>query len=222
MILTSYLIPVVLLANSLSQAQSTLKPGSYVKSTYIQALKKTKSPFKSVGTGGVLEIVVYQSNGKTILNPIVNFHDSGSEYVLRGNSMAVRSDDLYPEENFQIDHLSASSFSVKTPGAFNGTFEFVDSIDAFLRSQTIAGEYLDSKNRKWVFGVDGKASIPNIQSTYQVGCDHFEAQFDYLYGPDINWAFELHDTVLKLFKCNDDGPANHEPVPFVILKRVSK
>jgi len=222
MFLISYLIPAFLLVQSFAQAQATLKPGSYVKSTYIDSLKRTKSPFKSLGSGGVLEIVVSVTDGKTILNPIVNFHDSGTEYKLRSDLLAIRSDDLYPEDNFQLDRSTNNSFTVKTPGDFNGTFEFVGSIDDFLRSKTIAGEYLDSKNRKWVFGVDGKASNPDFQFTYQVGCDHFEAQFDYLYGPGINWAFELRGDTLKLFKCNDDGPAGHERVPFVFLKRASK
>ena len=221
--ITPGLISFLLAFGALSPLSAGLKPGSYVKSTYIQALKKTRSPFKSIGKGGVLEIVVTESGGIVSLLPIVDFHDSGGEYRLLPGLRASRSDNLHPEKGFQIDLNSDHSFSVRTPGAFQGQYEFVGSTEDFLRATTVVGSYLDPKGRQWVFGQDGKASTPDRQFSYRVGCDHFEAQFDYLFGPDIDWAFDFHDGSLRLFNCtSQDGPSVPEATPFIVLKRQSK
>ena len=215
-------IPLLIVSLASSHVQAGLKPGSYVKSTYIQALKRTKSPRKSLGPGGVLEFVVTVTNGKTELLPISDFHDSGIRYILHQKSVAVRSDNQYPEENFKIAHQSDGSFLVDTPGAFNGRFEFVGSTDDLLRSQTVAGEYLDSRGRKWIFGPNGKASTPGRQFSYRIACDLIGTDFDYLFGPEIEGAFEFHGNALNLFKCAGKGPDRHEAKPFVTLKRVAQ
>ena len=215
-------IPLLLVSLATGHLQAGLKPGSYVKSTYIQALKRTRSPRQSLGSGGILEFVVTVANGKTELLPISDFHDSGIRYILQQNSVAVRSDHHYPEENFQVAPQSDGSFLVGTPGAFNGRFEFVGSTEDLLRSQTVAGEYLDSLGRKWVFCPDGKASTPGRQFSYRVACDLLGTGFDYLFGPNIEWAFESHGNALNLFKCTGEGPDSHEAKPFVTLKRVAQ
>ncbi len=216
------IVPLILLVELPAQAQVFLRPGSYLKSTYIQAVRKSKSPFASIGKGGVLEIVVSALGGKTVLSPVVNFHDSGTDYYLESNQRAVRVDNGNSKDTLDLAVKSPDSFSISTPGDFFGHFEFVGSTDEFLRSQTVAGVYLDQQGRKYIFGVDGAASFPDHQFTYQVGCDHFEARFDYLFGKEVDWAFKLSGDTLKLFKCNGDGPAGHDPKPFLTLKRVAK
>src|SRR6185312_14796199 len=57
------------------QAFERLPQGDYLSSTYIEALKRTRSPYQAGKTGQLSLVVVQRQPSKLLLTPILNLHE---------------------------------------------------------------------------------------------------------------------------------------------------
>ena len=217
--MSSFLAPLVLLSQNTPAPQ--LRDGSYLQVQYLRSVKLTKSPYKSIRDGGLLQFDITREDGRLVLTTIANFHDTGGTYRLTAKGTFLRDGGLDPTDTLIVSPTKGSTFRLNFPKDLVGEFEYVGSVDDFLRAYTIAGDYLDSRGKRYIFATNGDARFPDRVFKYKVGSDHFESPFDYLYGDGFDWAFKVDGNTLKLYNHTDEGTNSKlESRPFLTLQRI--
>ena len=218
--ITAFIVPLTLAIQV--APTNRLVEGSYLRVDYIRSIKQTRSPYKAVGKGGILQFDITSDNGSLALATIANFHDTGGTYRFKSGDTFQRVDSDNPLDSVTVSPSTGPRFKLIYPKDFIGEFEFVGSMDDFLRSNTIAGEYVDSVGNRYIFRPNGEATFPTRNFKYTVGCDHFEAPFDFIYGDGFDWAFKFQGSTLQFFRHTDEGVhSKPEKKPFLVLKRVN-
>jgi hypothetical protein len=196
-----------------SEPSVHLSEGDYLSSTYIDALKRTRSPLEAGKTGELNRIYVQRDGTRLLLTPGYNFDEAGVVYAFHDDgSLSPASPADAGSENTR--NLSASVVDDRTVKFGLGddrpaTYIFVKSASDYVSRVVLAGKYHDSRRRSYEFGEDGRAVFPDRKFRFEIGLDHVLNDFDYFMDMDGHkmWAFKRKGAELQIFPTSDaDGP----------------
>lgn len=207
-----------------------LREGDYLSTTYIDELKRTRSPLKACPSAcGVKLVTVEKGVNLWRLMPIYNFHEGGEALVLRPDGVVNHS-----------QYISHVTLSVKDASSFRLGFDegaqsfrrvdyvFVQKAETFAAKAVLVGSYRDGLGRVYRFQEDGTAIFPGRKFKFEIGVDHIGTDFDYFMemGPNrravSSMAFRWQADSLQLFRIKEDENGldyiadNH---PYLTLKQ---
>jgi len=193
---------------------------------------------------GTIRIEVISQDGKTLLNFMLGFaRFVGDQYTLKENGEIKRNTNYGSDKpGFGFKLLNDNSFELLRNGKAL-TYRHVDSLNTVINAKSIAGEYKDSSGKKYIFTEAGKAIFPDRSFNYSVATDFapfevYTGSHDELINNDINkdaksnveimknqsdynYALEISDRELKLFKFDKNLPYfAPETIPFLVLQKV--
>jgi len=186
-----------------SEPSVHLSEGEYLSSTYIDALKRMRSPLEAGKTGQLNHIFVRREGKRLLLTPGYNFHESGVEYTFQSDgSLSPVSPEEAGSENTR--NLSANVVDDHTLRFGLGddkptTYIFVKSASDYVSRVVLAGKYRDSRGRVYEFTEDGRAIFPDRKFKFEIGLDHVMDAFDYFMDGAKMWAFKRKGAELQIF-----------------------
>jgi hypothetical protein len=188
-----------------------LTEGEYLSTEYIEELRRTRSPLKAGGRRGGLELVRVRREGKQfVVQPIINFHEGGSEFAINSDGSIARA----PEPSITgLSNVSATVLDDHTIrlgyGDFKpATYVCVDDAATYVSKAVLAGRYKDEQGRRYNFQEDGWAVFPERKFEFEIGLDHVLNDYDYFMdaGHDKKhllwrvWAYKWNRNTLQIFK----------------------
>jgi len=211
-----------------SETRCPLQAGTYLSRTYIDILRKTRSPFKAdIQT-------VKQNNVATVWHRPTRceitpetFHEGGLIYVVKSNRILTPTAKSYPAPtHFRV--VTHESFELAFDKTNPIVYEYVKNLEAFVASIALAGRYVDTNGRIYAFHSDGTARFPDRQFKFTVGLDHVLTRFDYFIETGTISAtipYRREGTSLLLFTTKKQENQDVEEIdttkPPVELKRLS-
>jgi hypothetical protein len=193
--------------------------GEYLSKKYIGSILQNKSPLKSGGNVAIHLIIVSQDNDHLKLSPIYNFHEGGYTYSLNADSSLTSNAPDVKSEHVTVKIINSSEFSISIDDYHDEPFQFVGSAAKWVASEVLVGTYVDRLGKIFTFGPDGSAEFPEKKFSYEIGLDHVLTPYDYIYGNNFTYAFNLHDAYLDLFEVQGENDENVSPTPKWRLKR---
>ena len=166
------------------QPISPLREGDYLATSYIEELKRTKSPLTACPrvSDSRLNLITVEKDGNLwLLMPIYNFHEGGEAFVLNPNGSVN-----------DIKYVSNVALSVKDESSFRFGFDdagqsfkptdyvFVQHVEAYVAKVVLVGTYRDRRRGgSFRFQEDGWAIFPDRKFKFEIGTDHVLTDFDY-------------------------------------------
>jgi hypothetical protein len=193
-------------------AQAQLKSGNFLSSEYIDKLQKTRSPLTAEGSRTINLIVVEKQNNKTRVMPILNFHEGGPAFRLKQSGML----ELEDSAGLKIsDYLLQIVTNKKISFAINrlqtDEYVYVKNVQELISQICIAGQYVDDKDRRFVFEPNGTAKTPDGTMKFIIGVDHIPYQFDYLEDSNTHqvYKFVRKKCTLEIYRVLDAVENQH-------------
>jgi hypothetical protein len=195
-----------------SQTLVQLLEGEYLSADYIEELKKTRSPLKA-SRGGMELVQVRRDGTKFVLDPIVNFHEGDSEFVItQDGSFAASQEPNVSNVSATVlnDHTIRFGYGELKPA----TYTYVKDATAYASNAVLVGKYKDEHGRRYDFQEDGWAVFPDRRFQFEVGLDHVFDSYDYFLDagkdkkklPWATWVFRWNRDVLQIFRTKEvDG-----------------
>ncbi len=198
--------------------------GDYLRSDYIEILEKTYSPLQAWVFGTYQLLKVSEEEKGLLLQPIINFHEGGPDFILRKDgSIITRLAAGHDTSNLSIEIIDTRHFKLGFDKFKPMLYSFVGNADRYVTNKVLAGEYSDEKGRHYIFGTDGWAVYPNDKFEYQVGLDHILLRFDYFFDKkteDKVYAFKIHNDMLEIFGTSGEINQIVDKRPLLSLKKV--
>lgn len=226
--LFGFLFSFFLLLSANGYCNPVLIPGTFVRSAYLDAMRRTHSTMGLLnqdGIQGVQAMYVEVKGNATELTYDWNFHEGDIARVLQDDGRLRRTDGEMenPVPKIRVD--SAGSFDFIEPKVLAGKFVRVADLDEEVRRNTVAGSYLDPKGRQYTFSENGEATFPDLKFTFVVGTDHVLDLYDYIIAErgKFIWKFSWDSDVLLLYKIQTDEPGGVTiplPNPFLRLRQI--
>ena len=187
-----------------SPTLARLAEGDYLSRAYIGALKSKRSAFEAGETGQMNLVIVHREGTRFLLQPIFNFHESGTEFAIDqdGSVSSVDPESEYtrnPSATVMDDHTFTFGFGEFKPV----TYEFVKSSSDYISRAVLVGKYHDKQGRADEFREDGWAVFPDRKFKFEIGTDHVLDAFDYFLENRKVWAFKRNGGQLQIFTTND-------------------
>jgi hypothetical protein len=135
-----------------SQLFVRLSEGDYLSSTYIETLKRTRSPFEAGKTGRINLVVVQRKGSKLLLEPIFDFHESGVMFAVHDDGAAPClepcGEDTRNLTASVVDELTLRfGFGELEPV----TYVFVNNSSEYISRAALVGKYYDRQRRTYEF-----------------------------------------------------------------------
>lgn len=223
--------------------------GEWLNERYINNLKLTKSPIKSLSGVSEVHFEIKKKPQGYEWFTVYNFHE-GSPFKLitalqelpekSSYQLVLKKDD---PGNYYINDDTFYKFTTdpktklsKITYANEGkqvVFVKLDkTVNHFVNNLVLAGKYQDSKGFIYQFNADGTAKWPGKQFKYEINLDPFFNKYDYFrlvddkeQGKHKLYCFEQKGKQLYLYRAkeNDGEPfLKREAKPFLILKPLNK
>lgn len=165
------------------QPTSPLREGDYLSTSYIEELKRTRSPLTASprASDSRVNIITVEKDGNLWrLMPIYNFHEGGEAFELNPNGSVK---DIKYVSNVDLSVKDESSFRLGFENAgqsFKPTdYVFVQHVEAYVAKVVLVGAYRDRRGGSYRFQEDGWAIFPDRKFKFEVGTDHVLIDFDY-------------------------------------------
>jgi hypothetical protein len=174
-------------ANEPGRTSVTLREGEYLSSAYIDQVKKTRSPLLAGSKYGLYVVIVNRQGNLLNLEPIYNFHEGGSPFVLHPDgSVTIDERDSPYISNLSISVLSQDSFRLGFDDPYDPhtslkptDYVFVQKAEAYIAKIVLVGTYKDRHGLSYEFREDGWAVFPDRKFKFEIGTDHVLTGFDY-------------------------------------------
>ena len=227
-----------------------LQPGGYMTATFIEALKKTRSPFYAVKHSDYppnITITYDEKLSNYIYFTGFDFRSGLDTFKADKALKNITSTSPYARRAAKVPNWSHTTFSflsnwqtlegVASTKKLNPKvslkkvdYVYVGNLNRFINRNTIAGKYKDSEGRLYIFTEEGKATFPERSFSYEVVLDPAVGDFDSFitdvrkaYGFWEHFAFKVDKDTLQLFNIiSEDANDEPESSPFVTLMRVAE
>jgi hypothetical protein len=199
-----------------------LMPGDYVRNDYLNGLEKTHSPLKALAFGSPQLVVVKTEEAGLALTTIFNFHDGGSEFLLRQDgSLGVQIDAGFVTANLIFRIIDSRHFVLGFDKFSPQTYTFVGDLAHYAREFLLVGRYVDQHGKPYVFDRDGTAVFPDHKFRYSVGTDQVLNRFDYFQDNTRHEVFGFRRTgdTLEIFRTRGDINQYVDSTPFLSLHK---
>ena len=210
-----------------------LQPGDYMTATFIEALKKTRSPFYAMEHSKFypnMNVRVSDDGSRYSFTPN-NFHSSGGEFEMDASLKSVVSNppknntfkekivrgtdaDFTFASNWESILKRTSSKKLSSADKFETVkYVYVGKYKNYINRNTVAGKYKDNEGRLYIMTEEGEAIFPENNFPYEVELDFFSQDFD-LIRTGVRkadktrgkYAFKVDNASLQLFNVvNGDG-----------------
>ncbi|MEC5387543.1 hypothetical protein VVD49_17560 [Uliginosibacterium sp. H3] len=207
---------------SLASNQQLIE-GEFVRSTYLEALRRTHSPYASFkqGRGGVMTIRVEKRDGNTGFAFEWNFHEGDVfRHLSRDGQFIIYEEDKDYLGPTRIQITSSESFTLSGDKDVAGRFDRMPDFQNFLNRQTVAGTYQDQKGNRYVFKPEGVAVFPDREFKYAIGTDHIGAPYDWIRAGSETWGYKISGAKLSFFRESDRDSNKFLSRPFLRLSRI--
>jgi hypothetical protein len=182
------LIFVILLLQVLSSgvnfahsARTETVDDEFLSQTYLQDLKRTRSPLAAEGGRSVNDVVVRKKEGVTEVVAIINFHEGGPSFIVDRSGKAVLSDSAgYSVGKYFVQIVDDGKLRLGFGDFPTETYIAVRNLQVIVRGASVAGTYLDDQLRRYTFTEDGVATNPDGTFRFTIGVDHVPYHFDYI------------------------------------------
>ena len=206
-----------------SQPLVRLSEGDYLSSTYVETLKRTRSPFEAGKTGRINRVVVHRKGSKLLLEPIFSFHESGVVFAIHDDGAASCLESCGEDtRNLTASVVDELTFRLGFGELEPVTYVFVNNASEYVSRAALVGKYYDRQRRTYEFSQDGWAVFPDRRFRFEIGVDHVLNGFDYFMDSTTMWAFKRNRNELQIFATSDvDGPEQIRPgPPYLSLREV--
>lgn len=207
-------------------AWDSLRPGDYLRAEYIRGVCRTRSPYaarmrmEKIRNSNISQISIEQSNEGLSVGIGWNFHEGNSGYSpAKDGKLQVEG------TTYAISVHSPTEFEL-SDGKSTIRFRYVGDWQNWANRAVIAGTYVDSHGRKYVFESNGRAVFPHAQFDYEVGLDMILTSYDYIYSKNDQrmWAVRASSKAIALYPVDNSGPDPEGVIarrPQWRLKRIS-
>jgi hypothetical protein len=182
------------------------KDGDYLSTAYIAVLDKTKSHRKASDTPAPQEIDVSRDNQGLELFIGYNWHEANKVAFDQNNP--ARPVGAERDDRAALFPIDATQFKYREDKAVL-TYQYVGNVLRFITEKILAGRYVDARGRRYVFGLDGKAQIPDRTFRYELYLDMIFEPTNEFTDLDAskpnhfkNYGFEWRGGALYIYKAN--------------------
>ena len=199
-----------------------LIPGDYVRDDYLDGLEKTHSPLKALALGTPQLVVAKTDEAGMALTTIFNFHDGGSEFLLRRDgSLGVQIDAGLVTANLSFRIIDSRHFILGFDKFSPQIYTFVGDLASYARELLLAGGYVDQHGKRYIFDRDGTAVFPDHKFKYSVGTDQVLNRFDYFQDNTRHevFGFRRAGDTLEIFRTHGEINQYVDKTPFLFLHK---
>ncbi len=226
-----YIVCLLLVVDAIARCQTTsgstpnaaLLAGDYVRSDYLETLRKTNSPLKSL-MFDTPQMAVVDDKGPQgeIVNSIFNFHEGGASFLLSRGSLRPDADGGFSLSNLAFKVIDSRHFVLGFDRFPASTYTFVGDLARFMRG-VLVGVYSDQSGRPYAFRDDGTANFAGRTFRYTVGADQVINRFDYFQDDTEHkvFGFKRVGNTVEVFRTKGELGQEVEEKPFLLLTRHS-
>lgn len=227
----------------------TLQSGDYLGTSFIDILKKTRSPLYSIEHSDSqpnMQVTVSEDGKHYRLKPF-DFHYGDSTYesdasfkdvklegqkvnkVIAEVKIISRTDFIFFSNwDSVVDSESSKDLSFKEVFKSEHYF-YIDNLKQFINRFTIAGKYKDSDGHSYIFTEEGEAIFPENKFPYEVSLDFFSQGYDSIrigvkeaHITRGQYAYKVNKNTLQLFKIVGEFIDEPDALPFLNLTRTDE
>jgi hypothetical protein len=210
-----------------------LRPGDYMNTDVIEALRDSRSPARGLAEQGHGPQSIRVESGTYGLRFIANWnwHEGNLIYTLNPKGVLERGEENLDYPMPRIESDSSFQFKKSGPEHFWHTYTWVGDADKAVVSMTLVGRYVDRSGHVVEFGSDGVLHGFGPDTRFWLDNDHVFNPFDYFYygtNRDTPSAMAFENREQRLLICPllpvaNGSPSIGEPDcdhPKLILKRL--
>jgi hypothetical protein len=211
---------------------SVIKSGDYLKSDYIEMIKKTHSPY-SASRSSTEPTLLTAYKGEYDLVLIHYFHEfhDGLNIMKDGKAHRMGSGVENPSAvsiTANGDNLILTGYDSHGPLHYI----YVGDVKRFVAGKVIVGDYVDSEGKTYSFKEDGTAYFGEVRFHYEIGLDFVlrpnsrkdNNKRDYFQNTKSRelFEYEVKDGVMSIYRTSGQELMDVESEPFLKIKKMSK
>lgn len=209
--------------NVIGNKTPQLVEGEYLRSDFIEKLRRQRSPLKASEFDSPELITVTKGENGLRLMTIFNYHEGGAVFLLnKDGGIEIETSAGDETSNLKFEIIDSRNFKLGYGKFEYMNYIYVGNAEHYVSGEVLAGKYYDKKGRKFIFQKDGIAVFPKRRFSYKIGLDHIENPYDYFVDNNKNmtYSFKLHDDILEIFETGGEMSEHIAKRPFLTLKKI--